>query len=204
MMTTMCALFGGLPLALGHGAGSELRRPLGVAIIGGLLVSQVLTLYTTPVIYLYLDRVAKALVPRGRRVKRTGPASGCRKARIEIDVTGLEPRRTKNRAGRRRSPLTGSWPNLIRPSTPDRACSVAPRPDRSGVDGRVRPGHDMRKWTAAFASTRQSRGLGRPAGTAESMGGGPTRTRESVGDAADAEAESGIATDNTPPAAQTR
>jgi len=73
MMTTMCALFGGLPLALGHGAGSELRRPLGVAIIGGLLVSQVLTLYTTPVIYLYLDRFAKALAPRRRR---TGDAVG--------------------------------------------------------------------------------------------------------------------------------
>ena len=58
MMTTMAALFGGLPIALGHGAGSELRRPLGIAIVGGLLVSQFLTLYTTPVIYLYLDRLS--------------------------------------------------------------------------------------------------------------------------------------------------
>jgi multidrug efflux pump subunit AcrB len=57
MMTTMAAMLGGLPLALGRGTGSELRRPLGITIVGGLIVSQMLTLYTTPVIYLYLDRM---------------------------------------------------------------------------------------------------------------------------------------------------
>ncbi|HTW68672.1 MAG TPA: efflux RND transporter permease subunit [Acetobacteraceae bacterium] len=61
MMTTFSALFGAMPLAFGHGAGSELRRPLGIAIIGGLLVSQWLTLYTTPVIYLYLERLSQWL-----------------------------------------------------------------------------------------------------------------------------------------------
>jgi multidrug efflux pump len=59
MMTTMAALLGGLPLALGTGIGSELRRPLGISMVGGLLLSQVLTLYTTPVIYIYFDRLAK-------------------------------------------------------------------------------------------------------------------------------------------------
>jgi multidrug efflux pump len=59
MMTTMAALLGALPLALGSGTGSELRRPLGVTIVGGLLLSQVLTLYTTPVIYLYMDKLAR-------------------------------------------------------------------------------------------------------------------------------------------------
>jgi multidrug efflux pump len=59
MMTTMAALLGAVPLAFGGGTGAELRRPLGITIIGGLLVSQVLTLYTTPVIYLFFDNLAR-------------------------------------------------------------------------------------------------------------------------------------------------
>jgi multidrug efflux pump len=66
MMTTMAALLGGLPLALGTGMGSELRRPLGITIVGGLIISQVLTLYTTPVVYLYMDRLGKWLASRRR------------------------------------------------------------------------------------------------------------------------------------------
>jgi multidrug efflux pump len=57
LMTTMAALFGALPLAFGTGTGSELRRPLGITIVGGLLLSQLITLYTTPVVYLTLDRL---------------------------------------------------------------------------------------------------------------------------------------------------
>ncbi|MFI5357821.1 MAG: efflux RND transporter permease subunit, partial [Opitutales bacterium] len=69
MMTTMAALFGALPLAFGRGDGAEMRQPLGVAIVGGLIVSQVLTLYTTPVVYLYMERFA--VWSRGLRSRRT-------------------------------------------------------------------------------------------------------------------------------------
>ena len=74
MMTTMAALLGALPLALESGTGSELRRPLGITMIGGLLVSQVLTLYTTPVIYLYMERL-RLWIAR-RRGTAEAPASG--------------------------------------------------------------------------------------------------------------------------------
>ena len=75
-MTTMAALLGGLPLALGVGTGSELRRPLGIAIVGGLIFSQMLTLYTTPVVYLYLDRLQLAWAHRRGRAHRGLPAPG--------------------------------------------------------------------------------------------------------------------------------
>jgi hydrophobe/amphiphile efflux-1 (HAE1) family protein len=71
MMTTMAAMLGGLPLALGHGAGSEMRRPLGITIVGGLLVSQALTLFTTPVVYLFFDRVRGRFERAGLR-RRAG------------------------------------------------------------------------------------------------------------------------------------
>jgi multidrug efflux pump len=64
MMTTMAALLAGLPLALGKGFGSELRRPLGIAMVGGLLLSQALTLYTTPVIYIFFDGLSRRFGPK--------------------------------------------------------------------------------------------------------------------------------------------
>jgi hydrophobic/amphiphilic exporter-1 (mainly G- bacteria), HAE1 family len=73
MMTTMAALLGALPLALGHGTGSELRRPLGYTMVGGLILSQALTLFTTPVIYLYLDEFSMRM--RGRRSKKRAQAA---------------------------------------------------------------------------------------------------------------------------------
>jgi len=76
MMTTMAALLGGLPLALGTGTGAELRRPLGITIVGGLIVSQCLTLFTTPVIYLYMDRLSRFLrrLRGGARLMTPAPA----------------------------------------------------------------------------------------------------------------------------------
>jgi multidrug efflux pump len=76
MMTTMAALFAGLPLALGRGTGSELRHPLGITIVGGLILSQLLTLYTTPVIYLWFDRLSQRFEQFGFRHFQEQPASG--------------------------------------------------------------------------------------------------------------------------------
>ena len=77
MMTTMAALLGGLPLALGNGVGSELRRPLGITIVGGLIVSQMLTLFTTPVVYLFFDKLQTKLRSlRGRETVRPEDREG--------------------------------------------------------------------------------------------------------------------------------
>jgi multidrug efflux pump subunit AcrB len=70
-MTTMAALLGAMPLALGKGVGSELRRPLGITIVGGLILSQMLTLFTTPVVYIYMDRLQSWI--RGTRAHAASP-----------------------------------------------------------------------------------------------------------------------------------
>jgi Cu/Ag efflux pump CusA len=91
MMTTMAALLGALPLALGRGTGSELRQPLGYTMVGGLVLSQALTLFTTPVIYLYLDELSLKFK---RRRKKSGapsdePVPG--KAPVTVPVTAPAP-----------------------------------------------------------------------------------------------------------------
>jgi HAE1 family hydrophobic/amphiphilic exporter-1 len=86
MMTTMAAMLGGVPLMLGHGTGAEIRQPLGYAMVGGLLVSQALTLFTTPVVYLYLDKLSQWLA-RGARSTGT-MRNGAPKTRAE---NGLGP-----------------------------------------------------------------------------------------------------------------
>jgi len=93
MMTTMAALMGTLPIALGWGAGAEARRPLGLAVVGGLLVSQTLTLYVTPVFYLYMDKLR-------RKPKKEEPVSG-----EHIEALDFEPEQEESVVAYRRSPL---------------------------------------------------------------------------------------------------
>jgi multidrug efflux pump len=74
VMTTMAALLAGVPLAVGTGEGSELRKPLGIAMVGGLLLSQILTLYTTPVIYIFFDGIATRLSRKKAEIQHPGGA----------------------------------------------------------------------------------------------------------------------------------
>ncbi len=104
MMTTIAALLGALPLALENGTGSELRRPLGISIVGGLLLSQFLTLYTTPVIYLYMDRLERWLTNR-RSAGRHPPAK----------PRPATPELAEHRAGRDLKRMSFSEPFIKRP-----------------------------------------------------------------------------------------
>ena len=84
MMTTMAALLGGVPLMLGHGTGSEIRQPLGYAMVGGLIVSQALTLFTTPVVYLYLDRLSEWLKGGSRQAHKASDHTPNRRVENEL------------------------------------------------------------------------------------------------------------------------
>jgi hypothetical protein len=131
LMTTMAALFGALPLAFGTGMGSELRRPLGVAIAGGLLFSQVLTLYTTPIIYLYFDRISN----RFKRRPSDAPLVSSASAKLQAPWARLS--RSCLRAATRRGEKTES---RIRERSSLRGCA-APQKRETG-----------RPWPRRFAA----------------------------------------------------
>src|SRR5437764_1063872 len=130
MMTTMAALLGGIPLALGSGTGSELRRPLGITIVGGLIVSQILTLYTTPVVYLFFDRLAQRLRPVREgypAAPHPAPASTPRRATSRLPST--LPAASSRRTSRIIRPIARSIPPTRRSSS-SRSPPIATTPAR--------------------------------------------------------------------------
>ena len=121
MMTTCAAIFGALPLAFGTGEGSELRHPLGITIVGGLIVSQVLTLYTTPVVFIYLDSFGKVLGRLWNRYYlRVNPAPLAASAiapRAERPFAALGDGGARSRAARRSGPISSARRRSFRRSS---------------------------------------------------------------------------------------
>ena len=142
MMTTMAALLGALPLALGTGVGSELRRPLGIAIVGGLIVSQMLTLYTTPVVYLYLDRAAAGSRRDGAAARARAPPRP-RRSRAAVHVTSVvdaraargRPSVARRRLHGRARTTCGRWSRRPTPTRSSEGWTIAP-PLRTMADPR--------------------------------------------------------------------
>ena len=142
MMTTFAAILGAVPLAIGWGEGAELRQPLGVTIIGGLLVSQVLTLLTTPVVYLYLDRFRRrdAAPPTG---PRPGGAPGPRRIRVMTPHAPI-------------ASVSASLPLLLAASALS-ACEVGPELSAARARRRRRPTRRSQGWTPAQPSDAADR-----------------------------------------------
>ena len=189
MMTTIAALLGGVPLMLGHGTGSEIRQPLGYAMVGGLIVSQALTLFTTPVIYLYLDELSdrmkawrasssgkaraatrrSSLVDRGRTARSSAAASSTRRRHQQERRPAMVdlPFGMRGDLGARRAPfldVTDREPGIDQQvEVAQRACGAAsPRPwpaSRSCADLR----RDSRGQARCRADARRRRRSGRPA-----------------------------------------
>ena len=139
VMTTMAALLGGVPLALGQGVGAELRQPLGIAIVGGLIVSQVLTLYTTPVIYLAFDRLADARHAAPARPPRCRPRR--RRSRAREPLRPLHPAPGRHHAADHRA-RAGGRHRLPAPAGGAAAAGGLPDHQRLHRPARREPAHD--------------------------------------------------------------